>query len=198
MNNDQFKSSKMITEIWYENGYLIPYFKQFKRHLKANARVLELGCNIGFNAKNLAELGCNVVGVDSSKELVDIAISKNPNIKFLVDDMRNDLSYLGVFDGILIMGSLSHIKIKELPLVLNNIYNLLEDEGYIFFITRNNLNLENDDNVSDLYEKFHNREVFAHQREILDLEMQNKFVFIEELQGDDNWNFLIYKKNTIK
>lgn len=186
------------TDVWYENGFLIPYLKQFKKYLPNNPRVLDLGCNSGYNSRRMKDLGSEVIGLDFSNDCIEVAREKNPDITFYIDDMRNSLNYLGKFDGIMAIGSLIHIKVKELEIVFNNIYDILNDEGYLLLINRNRKVNKEPNAINELYGKLQKREMFAHQREIIDLEMDNKFIFVEELIGDDNWNFLVYKKNTIK
>lgn len=185
------------TDVWYENGFLIPYLKQFKKYLPNNPRVLDLGCNSGYNSRRMKDLGSEVIGLDFSSDCIDIAKEKNPDIDFFQDDMCNNLDYLGKFDGVMAIGSLIHIKVKDLEIVFNNIYNILNDDGYLLLVNRNKKASENENSINELYKKLHNREIFAHQREIIDLEMDNKFIFVEELIGDDNWNFLVYKKTLL-
>jgi len=59
--------------------------------LKAGSVILDLCCGQGRHAKGLAESGYDVIGLDSSKELLDIAkdSSRSENLKFIEGDMRN-------------------------------------------------------------------------------------------------------------
>ena len=44
------------------------------------ARVLELGCGEGFEARSLAELGCDVVGIDCSPHAINTARQFNGHL----------------------------------------------------------------------------------------------------------------------
>lgn len=55
-------------------------------------KVLDLGCAVGTQSKDLAELGATVVGVDLQPELLAAAQSKNiPRATFLLGDVRDAL-----------------------------------------------------------------------------------------------------------
>lgn len=181
----------LLVDILYQSDFLIPYLKQFKRYLSIKPRVLDLGCKMGYNTKKIQDLGCEVVGIDINKENIIVAKEKNNNIAFYEEDALNNLDYLGEFDGIVAIGSLIYYDAKDLQIIFNNLYRILKSNGYILLVNRN----KKEDKIA--YNNLDNI-VYSHQREILEFEMNNKFQFIEELAGDDNWNFLVYKKNTIK
>lgn len=65
---------------WYE-------FEFLKDHIPAGARVLDLGCGNGRLYEYLKEsVDCHYVGIDISKELVNIAKQKYPEGKFQLGD----------------------------------------------------------------------------------------------------------------
>lgn len=49
----------------------------------SNSTVLDLGCGNGALSKVLQEKGFQVIGLDASKELLDIARKNNPEIRFI-------------------------------------------------------------------------------------------------------------------
>lgn len=52
--------------------------------------VLDLGCGIGDQARELASRGCKVIGLDGNRELIDAAnLEQPPHCKFLTCDLRN-------------------------------------------------------------------------------------------------------------
>ncbi|GGW82140.1 class I SAM-dependent methyltransferase [Streptomyces griseoloalbus] len=58
--------------------------------LAPGMRVLDLACGFGRIANGLAARGCTVVGIDSSKHLLDIARQEgDPATTYLLGDMRN-------------------------------------------------------------------------------------------------------------
>ena len=61
-----------------------------KLPLQAGQRVLDLGCGIGDQARELASRGCKVTGLDANQELIDAAmLDQMPNCEFLSRDLRN-------------------------------------------------------------------------------------------------------------
>lgn len=61
-----------------------------KLPLQAGQTVLDLGCGIGDQARELASRGCKVIGLDANQELIAAAISHQiSNCEFLICDLRN-------------------------------------------------------------------------------------------------------------
>jgi ubiquinone/menaquinone biosynthesis C-methylase UbiE len=58
--------------------------------LQPGQTILDLGCGIGDQARELASRGCKVIGLDGNQELIDAAILEQPpNCEFLTCDLRN-------------------------------------------------------------------------------------------------------------
>lgn len=58
--------------------------------LQRGQTILDLGCGIGDQARELVSRGCNVIGLDGNRELIDAAILEQPpNCKFLTCDLRD-------------------------------------------------------------------------------------------------------------
>lgn len=58
--------------------------------LKPGQTVLDLGCAVGDQARELASRGCHVIGLDANRELIDAAIAAQPpHCRFLTCDLRN-------------------------------------------------------------------------------------------------------------
>ena len=49
---------------------------------KQGEKILDLGCGTGDLAKELYDVGVNIVGVDKSKNMIAEALRKYPHIKF--------------------------------------------------------------------------------------------------------------------
>ena len=86
-------------------------------------RVLDAGCGTGALAVELARRGAQVVAVDLSPTLIDLAKSRTPcdlagSIEFRVGDMRNAGSGIGHFDHLVAMDSLIHYPAREIVGVL--------------------------------------------------------------------------------
>ena len=85
------------------------------------ARVLDAGCGTGALAFELAARGADVVGVDISPQLIDIADKRSPNqlrgnLSFHVGDMFDPA--LGRFDHIVAMDSMIYYSAADITRIL--------------------------------------------------------------------------------
>ena len=100
--------------------------------------VLDLTCGTGSQVFWLADAGFEVVGVDLSPNMINIAKqkaeSRNLNIKFLEGDCRN--AQVGSFDSVItIFNSIGHLTREDFTGTIRNINNNLKSGGlYIFDI----------------------------------------------------------------
>lgn len=93
-------------------------------HQLAGLRVLDAGCGTGAGAIELARRGAEVVAIDISPSLVEIAEQRHGNdaaasagsIRFCSGDMLD--SSLGEFDHVLAMDSLIHYALEDIIAVL--------------------------------------------------------------------------------
>lgn len=93
------------------------YVNFFKKKLKKNAKILDLGCGPGYFSLELARAGFNVVGVDISKGAISSAKktmsnlnrNKKPKLRYICSNLSK-LKFKEEFDGVLCSGFLHHIK----------------------------------------------------------------------------------------
>lgn len=67
--------------------------------LQPGMRVLDVPCGEGRIGGRLAQLGCEVVGIDASERFLSLARERYPAVSFEPGDMR-ELSYDGEFDAV--------------------------------------------------------------------------------------------------
>ena len=101
--------------------------------------VLELGCGTGYFTRELARSGADIVAVDVSPELLEIAKADCPatNVRY---EIQNACAFSypdAVFDSVVGSSVLHHLEIKE---ALREIYRVLKSGGTIYFTEPNMLN----------------------------------------------------------
>jgi ubiquinone/menaquinone biosynthesis C-methylase UbiE len=86
-----------------------PYLDYLARELKEGACILDLGCGTGEPVlRYLVERGYEVLGVDASVAMIDIARARFPATRFEVRDMR-ELNLQRSFDAVIAWHSLFHL-----------------------------------------------------------------------------------------
>ena len=98
--------------------------------------ILDLGCGRGWLTKLLHNYG-NVTGIEPVKNVVDHAIKMFPKINFLVGSTKDLLSNLPKPKYNLIVSSevIEHIPNDEKKGFINDIYELLDEKGYLILTT---------------------------------------------------------------
>jgi len=113
--------------------------KMLSSHLRPGMTVLELGCGTGYFTQELARSGADVVAIDVSPELLEVARSNcsAPNVRYQIENAYA-LSYPeAVFDSVVGSSVLHHL---EIAAALRNIYRVLKPGGTIYFTEPNMLN----------------------------------------------------------
>jgi SAM-dependent methyltransferase len=113
--------------------------KMLSNHIRPGMTVLELGCGTGYFTRELARCGADIVAVDVSPELLEIARANcsPPNVRYEIQNAY-ELSYPGAaFDSIVGSSVLHHLEIEE---ALRQIHRVLKPGGTMFFTEPNMLN----------------------------------------------------------
>ncbi|WP_285507896.1 class I SAM-dependent methyltransferase [Actinokineospora sp. NBRC 105648] len=91
----------------------------------AGARVLDLGCGSGLpTAKQLVDAGLDVVGVDESPVMLDLARAQAPGADYRLGDLRA-LTDLGEFDAVVTFFALLMLPKADIEQTLRDIRALL-------------------------------------------------------------------------
>ncbi len=112
----------------------IASIEKFLKLMPSNASIIDIGCGSGRDAKLFTEMGASVLGIDFSKNLVDIAQQTAPLASFQLMDIEAMDFSASSFNGVWAACSLGHISKNTLPMVFNKIHAILKDEG-IFYLT---------------------------------------------------------------
>lgn len=111
----------------------IPNFRKLVPN-PVGKKVLDLGCGYGENAKYYKELGASyVLGIDISNHMIEKAKEENSDefIEYKVLAMEDLSSINEKFD--MIISSLAFHYVEDFEKLLKDIYNLLNDGGYLIF-----------------------------------------------------------------
>jgi 2-polyprenyl-3-methyl-5-hydroxy-6-metoxy-1,4-benzoquinol methylase len=141
-NENKITTQKAYTDIaqkYYEE-YIddksdLGFFDEFLK--SCGHKVLDLGCGMGHYSKYMADKGFEVVGVDFSEGMLEIARKLNPSSRFincdvcaLPDSLDND------FDGVVLAFVLQHLSKEEAVNCLNNAFAHMKADGDLLVLYR--------------------------------------------------------------
>ena len=137
MSKNEYKSFSYYYDEIMEMIEYDDWVNLVKKYLKTDSKILDLACGSGTLAISLANDGYNVCGLDLSKEIIDVAIEKmktnHVEIDFSIKDMTNFI-YNEKFDVITcFFDSVNFLKKDEVKLMMESVYNNLNDGGYFIF-----------------------------------------------------------------
>lgn len=126
---DYYKSKDLKGNVQFQKeiDYLIS-------QLNKNAMILDAGTAIGDYPKFLTEKcdkNFNVIGIDTSENMLRKAIKNAPKAKFKLMDIRNITFDKDNFDAIICFATLIHVDDKTCLRVLDKFSELLKDKGII-------------------------------------------------------------------
>lgn len=125
-----------LAEDWFRDHqsdtWWIEGTDKFISLLKSKSLVLDVGCGCGVKSKYLAERGMEVIGIDFSEKLVEIAKREFPGSDFIVMNMREAGKLKQKFDSVFAQASLLHIPKNEIIDVLRDLSSVLKDGGYFY------------------------------------------------------------------
>lgn len=146
--------SKEFCDIYNEYGWdyfsitmgdaILKYFQNNNKIIKSH---LDLGCGVGTLCDFLYNKGIKTTGIDISNDMIELCKTKNNNINFFVSDMIEYVSK-EKYDLITLTCDVVNHVLEEvkLELLFSNIYNMLNDDGYLIFdiYDKEQLDLNND------------------------------------------------------
>ena len=110
-----------------------PYLDYLTRQLKEGACILDLGCGTGEPIlRYLVERRYEVLGLDASVAMIDIARARFPGTRFEVGDMR-ELDLRRRFDAIIAWHSLFHLAPGDQVAMFETFARHLEPGGLLMF-----------------------------------------------------------------
>jgi SAM-dependent methyltransferase len=113
--------------------------KMLSGHLKPGMTVLELGCGTGYFTRELACSGADIIAIDVSPELLEIARANcsAPNVRYAIQNACALRYSDAMFDSAVGSSILHHLEIEE---ALREVYRVLKPGATIYFTEPNMLN----------------------------------------------------------
>ncbi len=148
--------------------------EEFLSHLPHSSSILDLGCGPGQASKVFYERKHIVTGLDFSEEMLKIAKKEVPNAKFVLEDIRNlnKIFENESFEGIWACSSFLNMHKKEIPSVINQVYNLLKDKGIFYISVKEGKGEE--DFIDERYNNIKRHFSYLKKQEIINLLKSNK------------------------
>lgn len=141
MNNKQItkEAHDAIAEKYYElykdDVSDLKYFDLFLSD--CGLKILDLGCGMGHYSNYMYNKGFEVIGIDISENMLEIAKRNNHDIDFIVSDIC-DLSVLNnkKFDGVVLAYVLQHLSKEEVINLFNQMNDIVNDNGKLLMFLR--------------------------------------------------------------
>lgn len=105
-----------------------------KTHLSNQQKILDVGCGSGRDSVFFANKGFEVVAIDGSKSLIELAQQTDTRIDWqcLRFDEIAKQSWQNQFTGIWACASLLHVAFDDLPKILNDLLSCLRPTGILY------------------------------------------------------------------
>ncbi len=102
-------------------------------YLPKGARIIDLGCGDGRDTDHLKRKGFDVVGIDLSRSMVNLARKKYPDRTFLHGDMRDTIFPDNTFHCAWANASIINLPKSELSAFEAEVYRLINSNGIFAF-----------------------------------------------------------------
>ncbi len=120
----------------YESADVVHIHELLLQTFSSSTTVLEIGCGSGRDASFMDNQGYDVLAVDGSQQMIEIAKVYHPELitKLQVMNIPDEFSFAEAsFDGIYSIATLMHLGEEELHKTFDKISSILKPEGKLLF-----------------------------------------------------------------
>jgi SAM-dependent methyltransferase len=197
MKNKTIDYYNKHAEKWLENhtfnkqsfrGKLVNEFKK----LLSKGKILEIGCGPGIDAKLLINDGFEYVGIDASKESINLAKKLNFGGEFIEMLVENLKFPKNNFDGFWSSATLLHIPKNKIEKVLNNIRKVCK-VGAIGLITLKRGTNEGEEKETGRWFAFYEKNEFEKLLIKTGMKTMTFKVFKDGRDGKPDWLIFLVK-----
>lgn len=126
------KDGETFLKHWGRKKYKRPpLLTEWLKLLPAHATLLDLGCGAGQDARYLAKLGHQVIGLDRTMPLLQFANGRIPLVPLILADIRALPLRVDSLDGVWAAASLIHLPKRKVAGVLAELLHLVKSEGFL-------------------------------------------------------------------
>ena len=102
-------------------------------YLQEGARIIDLGCGDGRDTDHLKRKGFDVVGIDLSRSMINLARKKYPDCTFIQMDMRDTIFPEDTFHFAWANAAIINLPKSEFSQLESEIYRILDKDGIFAF-----------------------------------------------------------------
>jgi len=107
----------------------------YNKEIKKKAKILDIGCGPGIIIEELLSKNAEIYGIDISKEMINLAKKKFPNVNFSVGDAENIKFPNNTFDVVISMGLIEYLK-NDIKAITESI-RVLKKDGILILTVPN-------------------------------------------------------------
>lgn len=117
---------------WEDKTFIAPRFDRFRDLLSEGARVLDLGCGPGLDAREHSARSLQVVGVDLTRAMLDYARGRSGLARCIHGDLRHLPFADRSFDGVWASASLLHLPKDQVDGALGEVSRIVRPAGVFY------------------------------------------------------------------
>ena len=129
------KIAESYTKLWFESSVMKSYRDMFLTRLIGES-ILDAGCGPGHDSDYFISNNKNVVGIDISEEMLQIARNRVNRGIFIKMDIRNQIFSNNQFNGIWVNSVIVHFSKIDVEITLKELKRILRPKGILFINAR--------------------------------------------------------------